>query len=295
MISIITSTYKPDNFRKFSENVKLNIGIPYEIISIENPGLMGLCEAYNKGAENAQYPYVCFCHDDILINTPNWGQKVIEIFEQNDNVGLLGVAGGSYKPWVPSSWFFPGDEKHSKMNVTQVYPVNNEVSKCYKNPNNKLLDTVAVVDGCWFCTRRSIVKEFRFDQETFRSYHGYDIDYSLQVAQKYQNYVTLDIELEHYSYGDFTSDWLKESFKLHEKWKNILPCSVDDISAEDVSKNEFNTYSFVLARVEKHRVCIYQLLKLLYSFKFLKLVKLNKWIVLNKYTWGGMFRILMNK
>lgn len=295
MISIVISTYKPDNFRRFSENVKLNIGVVYEIIPIDNPGLMGLCEAYNKGAEKAQYPYICFCHDDILINTPNWGQLVINIFEESDNVGLLGVAGGSYKPWVPSSWFFTRDEKYAKMNVTQVYPQNNEITHCYKNPNNKPLDQVVVLDGCWFCARTSIAKEFKFDQEIFQSYHFYDIDYSLQVAQKYQNYVTLEIEMEHYSYGDFTTEWLKESFKFHKKWKKQLPYYNGNISVEEISENEFNTFCFVLARVEKHRVCVPQLLQLLYSYRFLKLVKWKKWIILNKYTWGGMYRILRIK
>lgn len=295
MISIIISTYKPDNFRIFSENVKCKIGVVYEIIPIENPGLMGLCEAYNKGIEKVQYPYVCFCHDDILIDTDNWGQEVIGIFGENNNLGLLGVAGGSYKPWTPSSWFFPGDEKYAKMNVTQVYPLNNEITKCYKNPNNNILDNVTVLDGCWFCTRTSIAKEFLFDQETFRSYHCYDIDYSLQVAQKYQNMVTLGIELEHYSYGSFTSEWLEESFKLYNKWKKKLPYYTGDVSADEISQNEFNTFCFILARVEKHKKCAFQLLKLLYSFKLISLVKWHKWVLLNKYTWGAMFRILMNK
>lgn len=295
MISIVISTYKPDNFRRFSENVKLNIGVAYEIIPIENPGLMGLCEAYNKGSVEAQYPYICFCHDDILINTPHWGQEIISIFEGNRNVGLLGVAGGSYKPWVPSSWFFTGDEKYAKMNVTQVYPQSNEITKCYKNPNNKKLDEVVVLDGCWFCTTAAITKEFRFDQETFQSYHCYDIDYSLQVAHKYPNYVTFGIELEHYSYGDFSDEWLEESFRFHKKWKKVLPYYIGGVSSEEISKNEFNTYCFVLARVIKHRKCVSQLLKLLYSYRFLRLVKWNKWILLNKYTWAGMYRILRNK
>ncbi len=295
MISIITSTYKAENFRRFSENVKLNIGVVYEVIPIDNPGLMGLCEAYNKGVEKAQHPYICFCHDDILIHTPNWGQEVIDIFENNHNVGLLGVAGGSYKPWIPSSWFFTGDEKYGKMNVTQVYPQSNEITKCYKNPNNKILDEVVVLDGCWFCTTATIAKEFRFDQETFPSYHCYDIDYSLQVAQKHQNLVTLGIELEHYSYGDFTTGWLEESFKLHNKWKKVLPYYIGDVSVYEISQNEFNTFCFILARVEKHKKCIFQLLKLLYSLRLLKLVKWNKWILLNKYTLGGMYRILRNK
>lgn len=295
MISVIISTYKPDNFLKFSENLKLNIGVNYELIAIDNPGLMGLCEAYNKGGEKAQYPYICFCHDDILINTPDWGQKVIDIFEKNDNIGLLGVAGGSYKPWAPSSWFFTGDEKYAKMNVTQVYPQNDERTKCYKNPNNKILDSVVVLDGCWFCVKSLVAKEFKFDQDTFKNYHFYDLDYSLQVAQKYQNMVTLNIELDHYSYGDFTTKWLEESFKLHQKWKNKLPYYIGNVSAEEISQNEFNTFCFILARVEKHRKCISQLLKLLYSYRMMKLVKWNKWILLNKYTWGGIFRILRNK
>jgi hypothetical protein len=44
-------------------------------------------------------------HEDIEMKTEGWGQKVLEIFEQNPETGLIGVAGGGYKSLVPSSWY----------------------------------------------------------------------------------------------------------------------------------------------------------------------------------------------
>lgn len=73
MISIIISSYNKDYYSQFIENVEKTIGVPYEIIQILNIGAMGVCEAYNKGARQAKFEYLVFCHEDITFETKNWG------------------------------------------------------------------------------------------------------------------------------------------------------------------------------------------------------------------------------
>ena len=78
----------------------------YEIIKIDNPGTMGISEAYNRGIA-ATFDYLCFCHEDILFQTEGWGRKLLEIFSYDSQIGLIGIAGSPYLPYVYSGWSFP--------------------------------------------------------------------------------------------------------------------------------------------------------------------------------------------
>ena len=71
MLSIIVSSYKEDDFNQFSKNVKETIGddFQYEIIQQWNPGIIGICEAYNKGAEKSKYENFTFNNNFISAST----------------------------------------------------------------------------------------------------------------------------------------------------------------------------------------------------------------------------------
>ncbi|MEN9919886.1 MAG: hypothetical protein RL662_2322, partial [Bacteroidota bacterium] len=245
MISIIVSTYKPEKYTSFAKDVKNTIGdTAYEIIKIDNPGIMGICEAYNRGAEKAQYPYICFSHDDIAFKTKDWGQVLISIFEKNANLGLVGCAGCTYKPWIPSGWSSPQKSEFVKLNLIQTNKQNRSIEFISVNMMQQL-EPVASLDGCWFCTKKEITNKYKFDEQTFKSYHCYDIDFSLQLNSKYQIAVTNDILVVHLSTGDFSSDWLEETYKLHRKWSQNLPISIGHISDQDKKDQETKAYFFL--------------------------------------------------
>lgn len=104
MVTIIISSYQPHYLETLKTNLEQTIGVPYELIAIENKGIMGICSAYNLGASKAKFPYLCFIHEDISFKTQNWSHPLIERFETNDKTGLIGVAGGKYKSLSPSIW-----------------------------------------------------------------------------------------------------------------------------------------------------------------------------------------------
>ncbi|HBR11511.1 MAG TPA: hypothetical protein DD740_04740 [Chryseobacterium sp.] len=76
MLSIIISSYQPDYFAALEKNIAETCGIPYEIVKIDNPGVMGICEAYNKGAALAQYENLLFLHEDVEFETKDWGGDI---------------------------------------------------------------------------------------------------------------------------------------------------------------------------------------------------------------------------
>ncbi len=97
----------------------------------------------------------------------------------------------------------------------------------YSNLKHVSLAKVVTLDGVWFCTRKDIALEFPFDEETFKRFHCYDIDFALSV---FQVAVTFDILIQHFSTGSFNWDWIDATFKLHKKWLPKLPVNLAGIT-----------------------------------------------------------------
>lgn len=296
MISVIVSTYNPERFSAFIQNVEDTIGVEYEILRIDNPGLMSLCEAYNKGIELAKHPYLCFSHDDIVFGQLNWGKRIIDFFQKNQNYGLLGIAGDSYKTWVPTGWYFPDDRHFCKMDLYQAtYSVEDRVHCLRNRPKDKEFDSVVVLDGCWMCTTKEVTDIIKFDNTTFTDYHCYDIDYALQVGEKYKIAVMYDLNITHVSHGSYNQKWVQESLKLFKKWRHRLPLSVNFVSNKDKSYNELNGFLFFLGKASENSIGLWCALKILYTYKCIQLVGIKNWVYLNKWTLGALLRYILKK
>lgn len=205
MLSIIISSYQPELYSALEKNIAETIGIPYEIIKIFNPGLMGICEAYNKGAAKSQYNYLLFIHEDILFNTNNWGELLVNHLKK-DKVGVVGLAGSNYVPIAPSAWSVI-DSKYTFGNVNNTDKVT--------RPNAK----VFALDGVFLAVRKLVFNEFNFD-ENLKGFHGYDTDFSLRIATKYNNYVVRDIFIRHFSRGNPDKVWLDNHMLIRKKIRN---------------------------------------------------------------------------
>ena len=278
MISIIVSSYNPTLFTQFEKSVKETIGVPYELIKIENPGVMGICEAYNLGGEKAKYPYLCFSHEDIIFHTENWGSNLINHFEKNEKLGLIGVAGSAYKPYVFSGWgsIWGGDTV--KMNFYEGAKENSHQTLISVNHNDEVLQRVVTLDGCFLCTKKSIFSSVKFDQDNFKNYHCYDIDYTLSVCQSYDAAVIYDVLFTHLSSGGYNQKWLDETVKLHQKWDFILPYSVHPLSKDDIYIQETGAFYFLLHKILELKYGYSYLIMLIYSRKFIKLIGFRKWL-----------------
>lgn len=217
-------------------NVRINIaetvGVPFEIIAFDNSnGAMGICEVYNKGIAQARYEVLCFMHEDISIQTTNWGQIVARLFNETPGLGLIGVAGSAYKPLSPSGWRGMGGDRTDYLNVLQGYKhTANEPEHSYRNPRNEKLVPVATVDGVWLCTTRQVLSKARFDEQTFKGFHLYDLDFSMQVNRHYQVAVTFEVLLQHFSEGNLAKEWLTETLKFNQKWVERLPVCIEPLT-----------------------------------------------------------------
>lgn len=291
MISIIIASVNEELLAKVSENIKNTIGVDHEVIAIDN-GLskMGLCELYNRGAKQARYDLLCFMHEDIEIKTENWGKIVVKIFNEQQ-LGLLGVAGSTYKSTTPSGWFPPAEfgTKSWRINIEQDSKyVDRPKQFDYYNPHHEQLSEVTCVDGVWFCTTKIIALKSKFDEELLKGYHGYDIDFSLNVGQDHKILVTYAILLYHASEGNFDSKWLREMIKVQHKWDYLLPKNCNQFSKMEVLNTENIALKKFIGNVIRSKGLtsseIYELLSYYYALN-----RIN-FLVLVKFYFKAIFR-----
>jgi len=64
-----------------------------EVIEKINNGEKSLTQVYNEILDEAKHKIIVFCHDDLMFDTNNWGEKLMKLFEKNPDYGILGVAG----------------------------------------------------------------------------------------------------------------------------------------------------------------------------------------------------------
>lgn len=271
MISIIISSYLPQYFSALEKNIAETVGVPYEIIKIDNPRLMGICEAYNKGATKSQYDYLLFTHEDILFKTDSWGEKLINHLDQK-NTGIIGLAGSSYIPSAPSSWTV--SEKYNVVNLLQGNKENLEYFpiQTTKEKRNK----VFAVDGVFLGIKKEDYIDFRFNENLLKGFHGYDLDFSLRVSKKLQNYVVDDILIQHFSGGNLNKFWFDTNIKIKQ---NIG----SDLQKEKDPETETNAFLGFLYNYFEYYPVNRQ--SILFTLKFYpkKLNFKNHLIILKKY------------
>src|SRR5262245_51650499 len=104
MISIVVCSNNLKLYQQFIKSVEQTIGVPHEIIRIDNEDHQySICAAYNKGASLAKYEIICFSHEDLIFETNNWGEILITTFK-DPGIGLAGLLGTCYFSLFPNNW-----------------------------------------------------------------------------------------------------------------------------------------------------------------------------------------------
>jgi glycosyltransferase involved in cell wall biosynthesis len=247
MLSIIIPSINYELSKKLSQNIEDTIGTVYEIIIYNNrENNIGICEIYNKCALKAKYENLCFIHEDIIFHSKNWGKVIIDLLQIND-IGLIGVSGVRYKTIAPITWS-SSDTGFFRMNAIQRFK-DGEIRHGQINPLNEKYSRVAVIDGFFMCTKKSIFDKIRFNDVFLKGFHLYDIDYSIRVGNHYQVVVTHDVLIEHFSEGNLDLTWEKENIRWHKRFENYLPVFIDNLSSrkkkESICKRSTNAYSII--------------------------------------------------
>lgn len=237
MISIIICLRTPGIKPTLETNIREKIGVPYEIIGIDNSAnRYSIFEAYNEGVARSSYDILCFIHDDILFHTIDWGKRIVNHMRVAET-GIIGICGGSTLSKVPASWSL----YDQKMYILQASPQGGKSVLHDTGHQNQTSSTqVVVLDGVFLCAKKSLFQIIRFDDKTFSGFHSYDLDICAQAHQAgFKNYAINDILIEHFSNGHHNKQWVINAMKLSDKWGPLLPLTLNPASAKHMEKIEF--------------------------------------------------------
>ncbi|MEP6614601.1 MAG: glycosyltransferase [Mucilaginibacter sp.] len=267
MLSLIICARANDIPLSLKENIADTIGADYEIVVIDNSdNSHSIFSAYNLGAQKSKYPYLCFMHDDIAFHTQNWGELVSNHFN-DEKAGAIGIAGTPYVPYMPGSWWggnlvninILSDREGGEHHSFQAIP-----------PTTANKNNVLVLDGVWFCIRKSLFDKIRFDDVTYSGFHFYDVDITMQVSQAgYNVYCVFDILIKHCSEADINETWIQNALAFNKKWNTVLPAACTQLEyvtrceAELKTLNEFARMLMANGRPQKkaYRTVLFMLLK----------------------------------
>ena len=226
MISIIICSRKAEIDEALKQNIAQTIGCEYELFVVDNSRKeYSIFSAYNEGVKRVKGDVLCFMHEDVKFHSQKWGCIVTNLFETNNDVGLIGVIGGQFIPNTPSSYWEGGATVGQ---IIQGYhDANGNYAKMLNGmPSSKPFEEVAAVDGLWLCIPARLFKNgtLKWDIETFHGFHCYDMDMCYQVVSKgLKVMVARDIRIEHFSYGNMDAVYCEQSQLLYDKWHKELP------------------------------------------------------------------------
>ncbi len=236
MYTIIVSSVNPTQNALFKANISQTIAAPYELIVHDNRDTKwGLCKLYNHYARQSKYDLLCFFHEDILFLTKGWGVTLADFFQQTPEAGVVGFAGSTVKTKTISGW--DSHELTTRMNVTHRIS-KDKVRERRVNPDNESFAQVLTLDGLAMITPKEVWEKYPFDEQTFRGFHLYDLDFTFQIAQAYKNYVCLSVDIEHLSRGSFTKEWYQAASLFHEKWEEQLPYAIHPYPSKVIEQCE---------------------------------------------------------
>ena len=126
MVSVIISSADSQMLQQVKLNIDKTIGVPYEILAFDNAdGAKGICEIYNEGIANAAYDIMCFMHEDIAMLTNEWGKKLKDLFSRHSKLGIIGIAGATFKSVMPSGWLSPRSRNIERSHMWQSFKFKN--------------------------------------------------------------------------------------------------------------------------------------------------------------------------
>jgi glycosyltransferase involved in cell wall biosynthesis len=194
-----------------------------EVIEIINNG-ESLTKAYNRGLKQAQYKHVVFCHDDITIETKQWGVKLLKQFEKNPEYAIIGVAGSKNMPASGQWWENPkkmyGRVQHTHEGKTWL--------SSYSDDLGQEVESAVLVDGLFFVVDKTKLK--KSFNENVKGFHFYDVTFCFEnYLENVKIGVTTIIRVNHKSIGATNERWEENRVQFSETFKENLPVNIKRI------------------------------------------------------------------
>ena len=191
-----------------------------EVIELINNG-ESLTTAYNRGLKQAKYDHVVFCHDDITIETKQWGVKLLKQFDKNPEYAIIGVAGSKNMP-VSGQWWENPKKMYGRVQHTHE---GKSWLSAYSDDLGQELEEVVNVDGVFFAV--DVTKLKNTFNENVEGFHFYDVTFC------FENYlagakigVSTIVRVNHQSIGMTNEQWEKNRADFSKAYQAHLPVNI---------------------------------------------------------------------
>lgn len=221
MISIVYCTREEN--KKHSEHLLKACGNPkVEVIEYINKG-ESLTKFYNKALKETKNDIVVFIHDDVIVETKQIANRIVRMFENNPEYGIIGVAGTKYLSETGRWW----DERKSMYGrVSHTHEGKTWLSEYSPDQDRRLEETI-IVDGVFFAVHKKRIKQ-TFD-EAVEGFHFYDVDFSFRNhIEGVKVGVTTEVRINHMSIGMTNEQWDLNRQQFAEKFKDNLPVRLNE-------------------------------------------------------------------
>lgn len=157
-ITLINSLIVPNDFK-------------IEIIPIRNAASM--CEAYNQGLLLSNAKYKVYLHQDTYILNLEFIKNILDIFNKNKKIGLIGLCGAKNLPKNGIWWEDPNT-------IGKVFEKNGDFFGVLEfNEVKNDYEIVDCVDGLIIITQYDV----KWREDIFDGWHFYDISQSFEFKK----------------------------------------------------------------------------------------------------------------
>ena len=221
MITVVCSSR--GDLNEFKEHVVKTSGLDkkLEFLGYKNNNEFSLTEIYNRGLKDSKNDIIVFLHDDISIETKNWGTKLLRLFDRNPEFGIIGVAGTKNLPSSGRWWENPkkmyGRVAHTHEGKTWL--------STYSDDLAQFIEETVIVDGVFFAIdKRKIKKNF---DENVKGFHFYDLTFCFEnYLENVKIGVTTVVRINHKSIGMTNDQWEENRQQFSERFKENLPVDI---------------------------------------------------------------------
>ncbi len=134
-----------------------------------------MTSGYNRAMRKTESKYKVYLHQDLFIINKNFIINILDIFNSNKKIGMIGLAGAENIP-ENGMWGYSEKKVGKVYHIYDNYRIENSLFGREKN----YINNVKVIDGLMMATQYDI--EWR--EDIFNGWHFYDMSQSLEFARK---------------------------------------------------------------------------------------------------------------
>ena len=180
-----------------------------------------LATVYNKAIDFAiqeNIDRLILCHDDAIIESADFEERLIKLHSQFDVIGVAGTT--ECKIQEPALWHLMGGGFQGG-NLRGAVAHGNDTQK-HMTSFGQYPARVLLLDGLFLSITRNVFTQVRFDETCPAKFHFYDLNYSLECNKAKFKLGVSDILITHSSPGlrEFTNEFNAGQAWFINKWKS---------------------------------------------------------------------------